>query len=372
MEQDTLVVPLKACCSVLLICGFGAILTNSDIIGKQWRKGTSDTCKNCFLPALLLSKVAPAISFSSFASWWPLPIFAMLYISVGFAAGMLLSRVAGISDVNKQRFVCVACAFPNTTSIPLALLHTILSGDDEQKGVTYILFYTLFMSAFRWSVAYPMLAPVGAELPPSSAEEKSSLVNASTDDAAVAPLADGENGQTVATKKPVSFWKKVLNAPVYVALFSIVVGVIPPLKRAIFFSGVTSPLISALNSCAAAYVPCVLLVLGSNLSQTPADRPSAVTVLICVIRLVLMPLCALGLLHLIREHYGWMLPDKIFVLVILMESFGPPAINLSVMTTLHGTNEAEMSTLLLWGYLVCPFSMCFWMAIFMDFAGVAP
>jgi predicted permease len=371
---DMLGAPLKACSSVLIICAFGAILTTNGVVDKKWRKSTSDMCKNCFLPALLLSKVAPAISFSSFASWWPLPIFALVYIGVGFAAGMLLSRLAGISDINQQRFVCVACAFPNTTSIPLALLHSILSGSDQEKGITYILFYTLFMSVFRWSIAYPMLAPVPAELPPSSPEEQSSLVKVAQDSTAVTPLENGQTPESTDTAAsaaaPISLWKKVLNAPLYAALLSIVVGVITPLKHALFSSGFTAPLVSALSSCAAAYVPSVLLVLGGSLSQTPAERPSGTTVLICVIRLVLMPLCALGLLHWIRGHCNWMLPDKIFQLVILMESFGPPAINLSVMTTLHGTNQDEMSKLLLWAYLACPFSICCWMAVFLSFTGV--
>ena len=42
------------------------------------------------------------------------------------------------------------------------------------------------------------------------------------------------------------------------------------------------------------------------------------------------------------------------------------------MTTLHGVHEDDMASMLLFGYLSCPLSMCAWMAVFLRFVSTHP
>lgn len=291
-SANALFASLQACVHVFLICGFGVLLCHRGMLDKASRKTLSTLCKNLFLPALLIAKVGPTISAHAFLLWWPLPVFALTYIAVGLIAGWVLGKVLGL-DKDMCNFVSVACAFPNTTSIPLALLSSILplvalntvgggtSAGLQAQGATYILFYTLFMQMMRWGVAFPLLAPTGSVDGTGGGEgamdEESHLLNGTT--AAVAPLdytkdsastsdssgpkEDSDSSASSASEDTKSLFslvvEKMMNAPVYAALLTITIGLVPPLK-ALFFAVKTS---------------------GTSSHSLPLFGPSVTTALVC-------------------------------------------------------------------------------------------
>ena len=117
-----------------------------------------------FTPALLFTNVAASISADVILSWWPLPVFAALYLLIGLGLALVITAAFRLPPA-KRNWVMVALAFRNTTSIPLALVAqlaytlTILrSGPDDtgalaaQRGEAYILFYTALISTVRWTL----------------------------------------------------------------------------------------------------------------------------------------------------------------------------------------------------------------------------
>ena len=82
------------------------------------------------------------------------------------------------------------------------------------------------------------------------------------------------------------------------------------------------------------------------------------------VRLLLMPAAAVFLLRALRQ-VGWHPPDPVFALVLLVEACTPTAINLSVMTQLHGTFVEQMATMLFFQYIVAPLTVSFWLSAFL-------
>jgi hypothetical protein len=118
-----------------------------------------------FTPALLFTNVAASLSAEVVLSWWPIPVFAAMYVVMGLTLALVVTATLGGLPQAQRRWVMVALAFRNTTSIPLALVAqlaltlSILLIDPSdtpaqaaQRGEAYILFYTALISTVRWSL----------------------------------------------------------------------------------------------------------------------------------------------------------------------------------------------------------------------------
>eukprot|EP00736_Rhodelphis_marinus_P002841 Rmarinus@m.3238 len=163
---------LQATAHVFIICAGGALCQKH--LSLESRKGLSGLVMRLFLPCLLISRVSPTATAENLVSWWPVIVFCLTYSAVGTligaAIGILLRRFLWPELTWAHlRFIMTGCAFSNNTSIPLALLTSLVQTsdfyasefDDEEEaleqGTAYIMLYTLCISVVRWTVGYWLL-----------------------------------------------------------------------------------------------------------------------------------------------------------------------------------------------------------------------
>ena len=61
-------------------------------------------------------------------------------------------------------------------------------------------------------------------------------------------------------------------------------------------------------------------------------------------------------------------PSQLFVFVLLLQHAVPTAINMQTVAALHGSGEAEVSTLLFWQYAASTVLLTIWMTVFQKIA----
>lgn len=61
-------------------------------------------------------------------------------------------------------------------------------------------------------------------------------------------------------------------------------------------------------------------------------------------------------------------PSQLFVFVLLLQHAAPTAINMQTVAALHGSGEAEVSTLLFWQYAASTVLLPLWMTLFQKLA----
>jgi len=306
---------------------------------------------------------------------------------------------------SQQGFLAAASGFGNTTSLPLSITIALAmsypalraEGEDEQaiiqRGSTYVLIYTAFNSLWRWTIAYWLLSPPRSHL---HAEPLSSDVASADEigDGAISLHSATELTQTPShipstgtptpaapdddtpplhvppspppTSSCLSRVLKAINAPVIAAGIAIVIGLISPMKALLYDDDapLRASLTGALFTLGEAYVPCMLLVLGSNVARGPGEAIEKKLVMVVVFcKMVILP--TFGLFVVSSLHSAGLLADPVLRLVLCLESAGPPAISLSLMCNLHSYNEKKMGALLFYSYIISLATYTLWTAVFL-------
>jgi len=63
-------------------------------------------------------------------------------------------------------------------------------------------------------------------------------------------------------------------------------------------------------------------------------------------------------------------PSQLFVFVLLLQHAVPTALNLQTVAAVHGSGEAEVSTLLFWQYMAAALFLPVWMTVFQKIAAL--
>lgn len=310
-------------------------------------KAIDKMISSMYLPCLIFKTVLPHSSLAVLLDIWPLALVCVVSIIYGLLAGAVIGR----KTPRFRGMLMVAVAFPNSFSVPLTLMLAlgdlpVLLSHGQQGGEAltsrvnflFLMSYSLWVLA-RWSIGYPILT--GA----------------------------------------ISFsqWrKKVLNPPVVACLLATALGLAwnavpqarrPGLEEAL--QPVLAPLAVALQYAGQCSVPSILITLGAKVDEAVASLwPSSKRVLsakllpheaqeeqlpasaylsVLVLRQVVGPAVgALVLLGGVRGLCGAGSP--VVLLVGMLQTAGPPMINLAVMAGLSETSEKETARLLLVTY----------------------
>lgn len=198
-------------------------------------------------------------------------------------------------------------AFQDTTAVPLLFVQTlsengVTSADPNfgKDGTMYVLLFTVFISFFKWTIAYRMMERYRPTLVPEIEGEILPEVVDHTHQKSFS-----HSGRSVAeTIIQLTRWqsiKKSLNPPVYAVFLALPLALIPHVSKTLFLSGgavFKDNVFAGLDKIGTVTTVSILLILGQNLSRgyppnayiKPLELWSTV-----IGRLIVMPLIGMGI-----------------------------------------------------------------------------
>lgn len=300
---------------VVLLSVVGYVLAHQGILNKDTQRRLNRLNVSIFTPALLFSKVAFSLSPERLTQLMIVP-FGFVLVSIASAlAAHLCSWVLRLPA--GQRHFVVACAItPNSNTLPVAIMQSLVdtlpelhwpqNGIDEDnpdemlgRALTYLILFSTLGMVLRWSVAAKLLNEVSTDLPddpaaanpPTGEHAPSRYRDEPEEHQGEAPPRDhtqspetlpapgdvpaSMRARTFADKYikgPFRAFLEFMSVPLWAALLSFVVALIPPLQHLV--SSVT-PLVGALRQAGACSIPLTILVLGSYFHED-SSGPSGV------------------------------------------------------------------------------------------------
>ena len=232
--------------------------------------------------------------------------------------------------------------------------------DFGNKGTTYVLFYCVFVTFFKWTVAYRLMEKRQVK---GKKRESVSLMTVDEENAQIVPI-DGA--------PPFSFWpwlldslKKSMNPPVYAVIVAVPLCLIPGITtHVISGSGAvfTKNVYAAVVSIGKIASVIITLILGQSLSKgysKEADiRPVELWVTV-VCRLVVMPCIGMALFVPLYQHgLIVMLPQNRVMAFTMMNIYGcPTALQLLMISVRHNNQVENVAKLYFFVYLVAVVTM---------------
>ncbi|OAQ32896.1 hypothetical protein K457DRAFT_134996 [Linnemannia elongata AG-77] len=302
---------------VVVICGI--LLTKAGLLSPQTQRGLSKINLYFLTPCLIFTKIASALSWDRFVTFWPIPLFYSIFLIVNFTVAQIGSKLLRLTK-EETRFATASIMFFNNNSLPIALVQSLaLSGAtklllrDENdtaeavlaRGVSYILFTSVFDNLVRWSFGLNLLSHHKGDNTNGKEEGGTSNNDNSTGPVAISNNDLGDviidvdshpDPQTLPpttvtpttwTSRLVAILKKargLLQPPLVTAIVALIVGLIRPLHHILMDpdSKVFIFLIRPLDTCGRAAVPMILLCLGAQVlsfdSNTEAQSNSSANV----------------------------------------------------------------------------------------------
>ncbi|PKI83151.1 hypothetical protein MVES_002919 [Malassezia vespertilionis] len=388
-------VTLGAILQVVIMCVAGYVLASRGILNKKTQAKMNKLNVSLLTPALLFSKVAFSLN--------PERLTELAIVPFGFVAVTLVSAFAA--------FVMSRAITPNSNTLPIALiqslvitvprLHWIRNGIDNDspndmlgRALTYLVLFSTLGTVQRWSVGATLLGNVTVDQPPRPYSHHASgrddvtdfLIDARhrlalADRASMASDSafehENRSAATPLVQEPrVSLWHKVwangvvkpyhtviefMTVPLWTALLSFIVALIPPLQH---FIVQMKPVVSAIEELGSCSIPLTVLVLGAyfvgereqavQLEEEGEQRVSHIpdyswrTILAAVLaRMILTPLIMLPILTYVcivmREG---VVDDPIFIACACLVIGSPPALTLAQISSQRGDPNSNVEYLI--------------------------
>ncbi|KAL3463629.1 auxin efflux carrier [Aspergillus heterothallicus] len=150
---------LQACVSVLFTLGYGVLTRHFGLIQTSSIHDVSGLGVKVFLPALILVHLGEQLKLENAMNYVPVLIWAITYTALSILLGHFASRL-----LNLPRWVIPACAFNNTTSLPLLLLQSLESvgslkmivqnGDSVSEAIARAQSYFLLCGVISKTIGY--------------------------------------------------------------------------------------------------------------------------------------------------------------------------------------------------------------------------
>ncbi|KAH7054671.1 membrane transporter [Macrophomina phaseolina] len=395
---------LQASIAVLLTIFYGAIAGQFKLISEDTAKDISKTCVRMFLPALLIHNVGSQLDLDSAAKYIPILIFAFAYNLISMGIGYVCTRLFKFPS-----WVTPAIAFNNTTSLPLLLVQSLSttgvlssldpSGDAVDRAKSYFLVNSIVSNTLTFALGPRLLNGQEEDAPDKDGDDESKGSDSSEDDAASA------NGETSLLPDPVArkgrragnkayargarqfsklpawaqwslqFAYQFANAPVIGALLGCLIGLTPALHRVFFASPddggyfkawLTSSLKNIGDLFAALQVIVVGVKLCASMRKQKAGEQSGTVpwfpfAVITLVRFVLWPLISIPLVWALATKTQVLDKDPILWFAMMLMPAGPPALKLTALADVNGSDEEEKMSIakfLTLSYVISPL-ICF-------------
>ena len=155
-------VALRAVVTIGAVASVGASLRAQGALSPAVSKFLAFFSMNVAIPALLFTQGATALNRSLLRFAWPLVLLPAVYVSLGLLLGSCAVRALQPLDADSSRFVLAACAFGNSTGLPLVLLTLIRDAllspavrqqyGDGVDPLSYLSLYLLTYPLLQWTV----------------------------------------------------------------------------------------------------------------------------------------------------------------------------------------------------------------------------
>ena len=235
---------------LLCTCGIGFSAGRAGLLDQNAISVLSKLIFTLFQPCLLFVNVMTTVATvgkEGGVALYILPLMAMFQIAVGYGLGYLLSRLLYRNDIGsesaKQLRACIT--FANSGPLPLVFADGLLRNHANPalapKSVAYISLYLLGWSPLFWIIAPSILNP-------------SKRVKVTDEESIV--------------QQRKILLKRMFSPPVAASMLGMLIGFTPWLsKKFLSTNGPFNPLLEAMRTIGAAYLPSVLLVLAGSLSS---------------------------------------------------------------------------------------------------------
>ncbi|KAL1987565.1 hypothetical protein VTN96DRAFT_3165 [Rasamsonia emersonii] len=150
---------LQACISVLLTLCYGVVARKAQLIREGSINDLSGLCVKVFLPALIIINLGSQLHLGSVLNYVPVLIWSILYASLSVVLAHIVTKLLKLPP-----WVTPACAFNNTTSLPLLLLHSLKStgsldiitpeGQSTQEAIDRAQSYFLVCAVTTKTISY--------------------------------------------------------------------------------------------------------------------------------------------------------------------------------------------------------------------------
>ncbi|GAV56359.1 hypothetical protein ZYGR_0BB01360 [Zygosaccharomyces rouxii] len=377
---------------LVAVAGFWA--AHVGLLPKAAQKYISLLNVDLFTPALIFSKLGRNLSLAKIVEISIIPLFFALTTTISFFCGKVTAKIMEL-DKDESNFVVANSVFGNSNSLPVSLTVSLayslpnltwdqIPNDNRDnvasRGLLYLLIFQQIGQMLRWSWGFNTLMRWSGEnqhhMPPSQiqahleARRQDEESISQNDDSNAQYVQQSENGGVITS----SFWSKLwnrakmvgtkvrsqLNPPLYSMLIAVLVAAIPPIQHELYHEDgfVNNTFAEAIDQLGLVSIPLILLVLGSNLypSEDTLHKTHNHKKLIIgsIFGRMILPSCVLLPIIAVAVKYinVSILDDPIFLVVGFLLTVSPPAIQLTQITQLNEFFEAEMASILFWGYVV--------------------
>ncbi|KAH1299898.1 hypothetical protein KXX11_005985 [Aspergillus fumigatus] len=399
MREGPIVTPflgaLQACVSVLLTMSYGAMAERFRLVKESSISDMAGLGVKLFLPALIVVHLGEQLEADIVLNYVPVLIWAALYTSASIGLAHAVSRGLGLPV-----WVTPACAFNNTTSLPLLLLQSLESvgslkliipeGDSMSGAITRAQSYFLLCAVVSKTIGYavgPKMLQNGnnqdegrdaqdtdAEAGQSNNGDYADNDEEASEETSLLPERVQKARRKVTGKfRRVGRWvssflpervKQELMAPfespfadvaILCTIIGAALGLVPQLHRAFFRpyeeGGIFNAwLTSSVKNIGKLFTTLQIFVVGGKLgasfqrmkaSGNSGEIPKKAIVTILLVRLVIWPAISISLIYMLAKRTGLVRYDPILWFSLMMMPAGPPALVISGFAELAKISEAE-------------------------------
>ncbi|GFF35146.1 WD repeat-containing protein 26 [Aspergillus udagawae] len=406
---------LQACVSVLLTMSYGAIAERLRLVKESSINDMAGLGVKLFLPALIVVHLGEQLHADIVLNYVPVLVWAALYTSASIGLAHAVSRGLGLPV-----WVTPACAFNNTTSLPLLLLQSLESvgslkliipeGDSISDAITraqsYFLLCAVVSKTIGYAVGPKMLQNGNDQDEGRDAQNTDAEAGQSDNGGDVGNDEEADEGTSLLPERAqkarrkvygkfrrVGRWvsaflpervKQELMAPfespfadvaILCTIIGATLGLVPQLHRAFFRpyeeGGIFNAwLTSSVKNIGKLFTTLQIFVVGGKLgasfqrmkaSGNSGEIPKKAIVTIFLVRLVIWPVISISLIYVLAKRTVLVRYDPILWFSLMLMPAGPPALVISGFAELAKISEAEKMAVaksLTFMYMLSPF-VCF-------------
>lgn len=341
---------IQAVIPILLIIGSGIYLSYRQILSPINQSLLNNMIISIFMPCLMITTLSRTVTVENIQKLWILPVAALLFVIINLILSWILVTIrfwlSGENDAYKywiKSATIFTQTFRNSIGIPLPLIVGLLP-DDELYSTSLILLYSSFANILTWSGGSLLVSFIPKK------DHETDTVEIANNDTPLVSLANNFKFKTI--------FNALLTSTNISAILGLTIGLTPIRNLfypsdAILYSTITktTELLSSMT------IPCVLISFAGTLyhglvllKQDFTLSPLRFDIIYgCIVNLILLPIIPISI---ILSLYKFdIIQDKLLLLVLLLESCMPPALNLPVICDSNENLKLIVTILMIYQYL---------------------